>query len=134
MMGAERRSRGWFRLAVCLLAAPVASAAPTDDGGRALIAAVRAQDVDAARALLEQDVDVDTALPDGATALHWAAYHDAVELVDLLIGAGAAVDAANDYGVTPLALACDNGAAATVARLLAGRTRIEPAAPARRRS
>ena len=119
MMGAERRSRGWFRLAACLLAAPVASAAPTDDGGRALIAAVRAQDVDAARALLEQDVDVDTALPDGATALHWAAYHDAVELVDLLIGAGAAVDAANDYGVTPLALACDNGAAATVARLLA---------------
>ena len=119
MMGAEGRSRGWFRLAVCLLAASVASAAPADDGDRALIAAVRAQDVDAARALLEQDIDVDTALPDGATALHWAAYHDAVELVDLLIGAGAAVDAANDYGVTPLALACDNGAAATVARLLA---------------
>ena len=119
MMGAERRSRGWFRVAVCLLAAPVASAVPADDGDRALIAAVRALDVDAARALIEPDVDVDSALPDGATALHWAAYHDAVELVDLLIGAGAAVDAANDYGVTPLALACDNRAAATVARLLA---------------
>ena len=120
MMGAERRSRRWFRLAVCLLAAPAASAAPpAADGGRSLIAAVRAQDAGAARALIARGVDVDAAQPDGATALHWAAYHDAVELVDLLIGAGAAVDAANDYGLTPLALACGNGAASTVARLLA---------------
>ncbi len=120
MMGAERRSRGWFWLVVCLVAAPVGSAArPANDDGRALIAAVEAQDVDAARALIDQGIDVGAAEPDGATALHWAAYHDAVELVDLLMGAGAAVDAANDYGVTPLALACDNGAAATVIRLLA---------------
>ena len=119
-MDAERRSRGWCWLAASLLAAPgVTVAAAADDDGRALITAVRAQDVEASRALVGRGVDVDAAQPDGATALHWAAYHEAVELVDLLIGAGAAVDAANDYGVTPLGLACENGAAATVSRLLA---------------
>ena len=119
-MGAERRSRGWCWLAASLLAAPgVAAVAAANDDGRALIAAVRAQDVEASRALIGRGVDVDAAQPDGATALHWAAYHEAVELVDLLIGAGAAVDAANDYGVTPLGLACENRAAATVSRLLA---------------
>ena len=122
MTRVRRRSRGWRRLAACLVfpaAASAASAAgPAADGGR-LIAAVRAQDAAAARALIGSGADVDAARPDGATALHWAAYHDAVELVDLLIGAGAAVDAANDYGVTPLGLACGNGAAATVNRLLA---------------
>ncbi len=120
MIGAERRSPEWCCLAACLLAAPawVAGAAAGGDG-RALIAAVRAQDVEATRALIDGGADVDAVQPDGATALHWAAYHDAVELVELLIGAGAGVDAANDYGVTPLGLACENGAAATVTRLLA---------------
>ncbi len=120
MMGADRRSRRWCRLAACLLAVSAVPAAGTaNDDGRALIAAVRAQDAEASRALIDGGADVDAVQPDGATALHWAAYHDAVELVDLLVGAGAAVDAANDYGVTPLGLACDNAAAATVARLLA---------------
>ena len=120
MMGAERRSRGWCWLAVCLVAAPaVSAAAPADEDDGALIVSVRAQDVGAARALIARGADVDAIQPDGATALHWAAYHDAGELVDLLLGAGAAIDAANDYGVTPLALACDNGAARTVTRLVA---------------
>ena len=120
MMGAESRSRGWCWLAAGLLAAAASAAAEAANGdGRALIAAVRAQDFEASRALIDGGVDVDAVQPDGATALHWAAYHDAVELVDLLVGAGAAVDAANDYGVTPLGLACDGAAAATVARLLA---------------
>ena len=120
MMGAARRSRGWCWLAAGLLAAPAGAVAEAAGGdGRALIAAVRGQDLETSRALIDQGVEVDAVQPDGATALHWAAYHDAVELVDLLIGAGAAVDAANDYGVTPLGLACDNAAGATVARLLA---------------
>ncbi len=52
------------------------------------------------------------------TALHWAAYHDDQEIVDLLVGAGANVKAANRYGVTPLSLACTNGNGAMVERLL----------------
>lgn len=119
-MRARRRSRGWCRLAAGLfVASAVAVAESANADGRALIAAVRGQDVEASRALIERGVEVDAVQPDGATALHWAAYHDAAELVELLVGAGAPVDAANDYGVTPLGLACNNGAAATVSRLLA---------------
>ena len=55
---------------------------------------------------------------DGTTALHWAAYRDDVDSADLLIRAGAKVNAANDLGVTPLWAACENGSAAMVRRLL----------------
>ena len=118
-MGVAMRSTGWCWVAAGLAAAPAASASGPGEDGRALIAAVRAQDAGAARALVKRGIDVDAARPDGATALHWAAYHDDAGLVDLLVGAGAAVDAANDYGVTPLGLACDNGSAGVVSRLLA---------------
>ncbi len=83
-----------------------------------LIDAVRAQDTHAVEALLRAASDVNTPAADGATALHWAAYHDALPLADLLLRAGADAGAANDYGVTPLSLACDNGSAEMVARLL----------------
>ena len=39
---------------------------------------------------------------DGSTALHWASYRDDLESVDLLIRAGANVNAANELGATPL--------------------------------
>ena len=90
--------------------------AGANDGS--LIEAVRAQDSEAVGALLRASVDVNRTAADGATALHWAAYHDALPLADLLLAAGSDVDAANDYEVTPLALACDNGSAEMVARLL----------------
>jgi ankyrin repeat protein len=41
-----------------------------------------------------------------------------LDTADLLIRAGANPNAANDYGVTPLALACANGSAAMVEKLL----------------
>ena len=83
-----------------------------------LIDAVRAQDTEAVEALLRTSADVNVPAADGATALHWAAYHDALPVADLLLRAGADVDAANDYGVTPLSLACDNGSPEMVTRLL----------------
>ena len=92
------------------------SSSAVDDGS--LIAAVRARDAAAVEALLRASADVNAAAPDGATALHWAAYHDAPALAGRLLAAGADVDAANDYCVTPLSLACGNGSAALVARLL----------------
>jgi len=70
------------------------------------------------RALLAQHVDATVAQADGMTALHWAAYHDNPEIVDLLVRARANVNAANRYGVTPLSLACTNGNGAMVERLL----------------
>ena len=57
-MDAERRSRGWCWLAASLLAAPgVTVAAAADDDGLALIAAVRAQDVQSSRALVQSRRD-----------------------------------------------------------------------------
>src|SRR5262249_9791045 len=50
--------------------------------------------------------------------LHWAAHWDDLDTADLLIRAGAKVQAANSYGITPLALACTNGNAAMVTLLL----------------
>ncbi|MEE8117527.1 MAG: ankyrin repeat domain-containing protein, partial [Gemmatimonadales bacterium] len=64
-----------------------------------LIEAVRGGDTDATRALLAESVDVNQLAADGATALHWAVHRDDLELVGLLLDAGADVDVANRYGV-----------------------------------
>ena len=68
--------------------------------------------------LQEQRGDVNAAEADGTTALHWAAHHDEVSMVAVLIAAGANVKAANRYGVTPLSLAAESGNAAIIEQLL----------------
>ncbi|MCB1208635.1 MAG: ankyrin repeat domain-containing protein [Verrucomicrobiales bacterium] len=62
--------------------------------------------------------DINSMQADGTTALHWAAYHDQAEVVSRLLAAGAKVDLANRYGMTPLLLACQNGNAGIVTALL----------------
>ena len=84
-----------------------------------LVNAVRHENRAAVHVLLQEQIDVNIRQPDGATALHWAAYLDDLETADLLLGAGALADVTNELGVTPLYLACDNGNAALVQRLLA---------------
>jgi ankyrin repeat protein len=69
-------------------------------------------------ALLKQRVDVNAPQVDGMTALHWATFHEDLEMADQLLRAGANVKAANRYGVTPLSIACTTGSAALVGRLL----------------
>ena len=70
------------------------------------------------RALLQKHVDVNAAEADGATALHWAVYHENDQLVELLLRAGANANAANDLAITPLYLASASGNAALVRVLL----------------
>jgi ankyrin repeat protein len=84
-----------------------------------LVEAAKDRNKEAVRGLLKQHLDVNTPQPDGATALHWSAHWGDLETADLLIRAGANVNAANDLGVTPLALACSSGNAPMVQRLLA---------------
>lgn len=91
-------------------------AAPSSD--LRLVEAARGNDKALLLHLLKQNVDVNAASADGATALSWAAHWDDQELADLLIRAGANVNAANEYGVTSLALACQNGSAGMVEKLL----------------
>ena len=89
-------------------------------GDLRLIDAVRHQDRDAVRLLLQgqESVDVNATQPDGAAAVHWAAHWGDLDTLDLLIQAGAAVDVSNVHGVTPLGLACENHDSKIVARLL----------------
>jgi uncharacterized protein len=87
-------------------AAPVADAAEKADWQRVV------------QAMLHDGGEVNAAQADGATALHWATYHDKLEIARLLITAGANAKTENRYGVTPLSLACTNGNAEMVKLLL----------------
>src|SRR5436190_19652625 len=76
------------------------------------------EDSAAVRALLQQKADVNATLPDGTTALHWAAHSDDVDMVGSLLGAAANVAVKDRHGFTPLYFACTNGSAAVIRKLL----------------
>jgi ankyrin repeat protein len=101
-------------MAMSLLSATVAQAA----GPATLVDAAKAGDAAAVRAEIQKKADVNAPALDGSTALHWAVHRDALDVVDLLLAAGANPMAANRYGVTPLSLAATNGNARVVERLL----------------
>jgi uncharacterized protein len=76
-------------------------------------------DMDAVRSLIKQHPnDVNAPLPDGGTALLWAAYWNDTEAVKALLAAGANVNASNREGFTALSQACTNGNAPMVEMLL----------------
>src|SRR5262249_24992380 len=83
------------------------------ESSAAVAAAAGAGDLRALRALVRQGANINEVEPDGTTALHWAAHRGDLAAVDLLLGAGAR-QTANHYGVTPLALAAENGSAPVV--------------------
>ena len=101
-----------FLLVVC--ANRLASGSATSD----LMAAVRAGDTAAVRALVQKRADVKAADVDGTTALHWAIRADDQPTAALLVSAGSDVNAANRYGVTPLSIAARNGNAALLRLLI----------------
>src|SRR5687767_13309656 len=80
--------------------------------------AARRQDKQAVRSLLAKKADVNARQPDGATALHWAAYADDAETAALLIRAGANVNVTNDHGVSPFAIAARQGNANILDQLM----------------
>ncbi len=100
----------------CALLLAVASLSAAADAR--LVDAAKRQDKAAVQRLLQAKADVNSALPDGTTALHWAANRNDLTVAGLLVKAGAKVDAANEYGVTPLSLAASNGSAEMLALLL----------------
>ena len=55
-------------------------------------------DVETVRSLVKQGADVNAAQGDGMTALHWAAEEGSLELAEVLIYAGARVDALTRLG------------------------------------
>jgi len=92
-----------------------------------LVLAARKNDRAAARALLAANPrpDVNQRTADGTSALHWAAYHDDVDLIEQLIAAGVDVNAGNDYGATPMSEAAVVGNAKVLRALLKAGADIE---------
>ncbi|MDX1392739.1 MAG: ankyrin repeat domain-containing protein [Gemmatimonadota bacterium] len=101
-------------LALALLLFSAAPESPVAD-------AAERGDLDAVRALLVQGADVNAAQGDGMSALHWASMSGSVEMVDVLLYAGANTEATTRLGAyTPLHLASRYGQADAVAALLEG--------------
>ncbi|QJR34530.1 ankyrin repeat domain-containing protein [Gemmatimonas groenlandica] len=115
--------RSGYRLAVIasVLGASLALGAarmPTDESPVA--DAVMRGDSARVRVLIKQGLDVNAAQADGMTALHWAAQRGDAGGAQMLMYAGARVDAVTRNGnYTPLHLAARNGRAAAVKALLA---------------
>jgi ankyrin repeat protein len=77
-------------------------------------------DLAAVRALLRDGADVNAAHGDGMTALHWAAERSEPAIAQVLLYAGANVDAVTRIGhYTPLHLASEAGSAPVIELLLA---------------
>src|SRR6202007_3388960 len=87
----------WCGVALLSVASVGASSSPVAD-------AAQNKDKELLRSLVAQKVDVNAPQADGATALHWAARWDDLEMAGLLIRAGANAKAANRDGATPLFL------------------------------
>ena len=102
--------------------ARLASDSPDADAGRTLDSpvadAAQRGDLDAVRSLLRDGADVNAPQGDGMTALHWAAERGDGPLCEVLLYAGARVDAGTRIGhYTPLHLAA-RAAHAAVAEML----------------
>jgi uncharacterized protein len=107
------------RLLLCIAGAAASLAAAAVDTRPAVVAAAKAGDVAALRALLAgRRADVNAPDGDGATALHWTSHRDDVDSTRLLLAAGANANAANDLGATPLWIASQNGSSRLVQVLL----------------
>lgn len=118
-MRAKRFYAWWVAALISVVGLDAANGRPP------LVEAARRADTTTLRALLKQQVDVNAPETDGTTALHWAAYTNQLEAASLLIGTGAKVNVANEYGVTPLSMACTNGNAAIVAVLVKAGANLE---------
>ena len=116
-------ARAWAGAACCLFAA-AANAAPAS-----LMEAARADDKPAALDFIAAHADVNQALEDGTTPLHWAAHNDDLELAQHLIKAGANVRKANDYGATPMSEAAERADAALITLLLSAGADVESPNP-----
>jgi ankyrin repeat protein len=98
-----------------LIVAPVIAGV---SGNASLVDLVKADNQQAAIALIDQHVNVNTPASDGTTALAWAAHNGDVELVGRLLGAGADAKAKNQFGATPMSEAAFLGNGAIIEKLL----------------
>ena len=107
--------RGAFSLLAALTVAPLFAGVV---GEASLVDLAKQDNKDAAIALIDKHVDVNTPTSDGTTALAWAAHNGDVDLVDRLLRAGADAKAKNQFGATPMSEAAFLGNVAIIEKLL----------------
>ena len=93
-------------------------------GDLRVVQAAMSGDRDGVKALLEKKADVNAPQGDGTTALHWAALNNDPQMVQLLVAAGANLNAATRVGsLTPIAMGCMKGYAPVI-KVVLGRRRL----------
>lgn len=120
-------TRVYQRSVLGTLAMSMMLAVPVVAQGDAPVArAAKDGDAQTVRTLLRQGADVNAAMADGMSALHWAAESGDTEIMEILLTAGAAVESATRIGeYRPLHLAARNGHSDVVAGLLRAGAEIE---------
>jgi uncharacterized protein len=113
-MAMRTRQGMWLAVALLCQAAGLRAAGSESP----LVDAVKAGNRTAVMTILKRPGAVNAADADGTTALHWAVRGDDVEMVRLLLQAGADAKVANRYGIRPLGLAATNGSAEAIKLLL----------------
>jgi len=121
-MGDSALLRNLFAASLCWFAMGTAC-------GATLVDAAAGRDRAAAFAALAAGEDATAVGPDGTTALHWAAYHNDVELAGRLIEAGADVGASNAFGSTPFSEAATIANPAMLELLLGAGAAVDAAGP-----
>jgi len=100
-----------------LMAVLVGGVAPAEDGP--IIDATKRGDIEEVQTLIQQGADVNEAYGDGMTALHWAAERGDLMVAEVLIAAGASVEAGTRIGhYTPLHMAAKAARPEVVAALV----------------
>lgn len=115
-MGRVLRKGCKFAVLCVLQASASVWAGPAED--EQLLQAAQARDPETALYALSRGAKVETTMPDGSTALHFAAHYGLPELVGPLLKAGADPQARNQFGVVPLAEAAAVGNEQVIAQLL----------------
>ncbi len=90
-----------------------------------LVAAAQANNLEGVKAAIAELDDLTSSSLGGMTAMHWASKNGNVEIIDVLLAAGADPNVGNKVGKRPAALAAENGQLEALQRIVAAGGEID---------